>query len=75
MLASNFVTLNTEVYILRLHFVKNIDNAVAAHDLAIEIVRFERLQLHEPIVAIQNNRFRFLKLLEFFRIDEGGRWI
>ena len=73
MLSCDFETSHTQVDVLCLDFVKKSDYTVSAHNLAIEIVRLECLELHVSKVSIHFDVLFFNKLLEIRFIDIIGR--
>ena len=68
-LASLLIASHSQVDALRLDLVEESEDCVASHDLPIEVVRLERLQLSVAIFTIDIDVLLFTEFNELRRID------
>ena len=72
-LAGLLIASHSQVNALRLDLVEESEDCVASHDLSIEIVRLERLQLRVAILPVHHYLFVAAELLELGSVDVP-RW-
>ena len=73
MFTCNFVSSDAQVDVLGSDLVKECKDAVTSDNLAIKVVRLERLQLHEAMIVVHRDFLVLSPLFELRILDICGR--